>query len=137
MVEKQRNTIRFILNGEDIDLGAISPRLTLLDWLRLDKRLTGFGELDGIELLQKLPLFAGLTFDETSRLAGIIEKIEAAEGQILIEQNATDQRGRRASGCRRPARRMHDHAVGFRAAIGRDSIWRRHQIETRAFGQRW
>ena len=44
MVEKQRNTIRFILNGEDIDLGAISPRLTLLDWLRLDKRLTGSKE---------------------------------------------------------------------------------------------
>jgi xanthine dehydrogenase small subunit len=32
------------LNGEDIELDAISPRLTLLDWLRLDKRLTGSKE---------------------------------------------------------------------------------------------
>jgi xanthine dehydrogenase small subunit len=44
MVEQTRSTIRFILNGEDIELGAISPRLTLLDWLRLDKRLTGSKE---------------------------------------------------------------------------------------------
>jgi CRP-like cAMP-binding protein len=50
--------------------------------------LTGFGEFEGIELLQKLPLFSGLTFDETGRLAAIIEKVEASEGQILIEQNA-------------------------------------------------
>jgi xanthine dehydrogenase small subunit len=44
MVEQTSGTIRFILNGEDIELGAISPRLTLLDWLRLDKRLTGSKE---------------------------------------------------------------------------------------------
>jgi len=39
-----RNSIRFILNGENVELGAISPRLTLLDWLRLDRRLTGSKE---------------------------------------------------------------------------------------------
>jgi xanthine dehydrogenase small subunit len=44
MVDQTSSTIRFILNGEDIELGAISPRLTLLDWLRLDKRLTGSKE---------------------------------------------------------------------------------------------
>jgi xanthine dehydrogenase small subunit len=44
MVEQTSSTIRFILNGEDVELGAISPRLTLLDWLRLDKRLTGSKE---------------------------------------------------------------------------------------------
>jgi xanthine dehydrogenase small subunit len=44
MVEQTSSTIRFILNSEDIELGAISPRLTLLDWLRLDKRLTGSKE---------------------------------------------------------------------------------------------
>jgi len=42
-VDKQK-TIRFILNGEDIELGTLSPRMTLLDWLRLDKRLTGTKE---------------------------------------------------------------------------------------------
>ncbi|MDB5526685.1 MAG: xanthine dehydrogenase small subunit [Rhizobium sp.] len=44
MTENPRNTIRFILNGQDIELGAISPRLTLLDWLRLDRRMTGSKE---------------------------------------------------------------------------------------------
>jgi xanthine dehydrogenase small subunit len=44
MTEDHRNTIQFILNGEDIELGTISPRLTLLDWLRLDKRLVGSKE---------------------------------------------------------------------------------------------
>ncbi|MBL0372081.1 xanthine dehydrogenase small subunit [Rhizobium sp. KVB221] len=36
--------IRFILNGEEVALDAISPRQTLLDWLRLDRRLTGSKE---------------------------------------------------------------------------------------------
>src|SRR6187549_675913 len=44
MTENPRNTIRFILNGADVELGAISPRLTLLDWLRLDRRLRGSKE---------------------------------------------------------------------------------------------
>jgi xanthine dehydrogenase small subunit len=44
MTVESHKTIRFILNGEDIALGAISPRLTLLDWLRLDRRLTGSKE---------------------------------------------------------------------------------------------
>jgi xanthine dehydrogenase small subunit len=38
------DTIRFVLNGEDIRLSDLSPRLTLLDWLRLDRRLTGSKE---------------------------------------------------------------------------------------------
>ncbi len=40
----QGQTIRFILNGEIIDTGAISPTMTLLDWLRERKRLTGAKE---------------------------------------------------------------------------------------------
>jgi len=44
MSEQSRTTVQFILNGQDIELGAISPRLTLLDWLRLDRRLTGSKE---------------------------------------------------------------------------------------------
>jgi CRP/FNR family transcriptional regulator, cyclic AMP receptor protein len=50
--------------------------------------LTGFGELEGIELLQKIPLFSRLTYDETARLAPIIQHVDVAEGAVVIEQNA-------------------------------------------------
>ncbi|MGV3549987.1 xanthine dehydrogenase small subunit [Rhizobium sp.] len=36
--------IGFILNGQEVALSKLSPRQTLLDWLRLDKRLTGSKE---------------------------------------------------------------------------------------------
>src|SRR5690554_1551663 len=36
--------IRFILNGEEISLTDIRPETTLLDWLRLEQRLTGTKE---------------------------------------------------------------------------------------------
>ncbi len=35
-----RNEIRFILNGRDVVLSSVTPDATLLDWLRLDRRLT-------------------------------------------------------------------------------------------------
>ena len=38
------NTIRFLLNGEEITLGECAPDLTLLDWLRLERRLRGSKE---------------------------------------------------------------------------------------------
>ena len=50
--------------------------------------LTGFGELEGIELLQKIPLFSRLTYDETSRLAPIIQHVDVGGGAVVIEQNA-------------------------------------------------
>jgi CRP-like cAMP-binding protein len=50
--------------------------------------LTGFGELEGIELLQKLPIFSRLTYDETARLAPIIRHLDVPEGTVVIEQNA-------------------------------------------------
>ena len=50
--------------------------------------LTGFGEFDGVELLQKLPIFSKLSFDETARLAQIIQRTEVGEGTVVIEQNA-------------------------------------------------
>ncbi|MCJ8052725.1 xanthine dehydrogenase small subunit [Shinella curvata] len=37
-------SIRFILNGEDISLRHVPPTRTLLDWLRLTRRLTGTKE---------------------------------------------------------------------------------------------
>jgi len=50
--------------------------------------LTGFGELEGIDLLQKIPLFSRLTYDETSRLSPIIQHVDVGEGTVVIEQNA-------------------------------------------------
>ncbi len=38
------NAIRFLLNGEDITLTDVAPELTLLDWLRLERRLRGSKE---------------------------------------------------------------------------------------------
>ncbi len=50
--------------------------------------LVGFGEFEGAQLLQKLHLFQRLTFDETNRLAGIIEYVDVKAGSVIIEQNA-------------------------------------------------
>lgn len=38
------NAIRFVLNGEEIALTDVAPDLTLLDWLRLERRLRGSKE---------------------------------------------------------------------------------------------
>ena len=39
-----RRVIRFLLNGELQEMAAVDPTLTVLDWLRLHKRLTGTKE---------------------------------------------------------------------------------------------
>jgi CRP/FNR family transcriptional regulator len=54
----------------------------------VELELTGFGGFEGVELLQKLHLFKLLTFDETTRLGGLLEYVDVAEGTVLIEQNA-------------------------------------------------
>lgn len=54
----------------------------------MELELTGFGEFEGVELLQKLHLFQKLTFDETSRLGGIIQYLDVPAETIVIEQNA-------------------------------------------------
>jgi len=54
----------------------------------VELELTGFGEFEGVELLQKLHLFQKLTFDETSRLGGIIQYQDVPPGTVVIEQNA-------------------------------------------------
>ena len=38
------NAIRFILNDEEITLTDLKPETTLLDWLRLERRLRGSKE---------------------------------------------------------------------------------------------
>lgn len=54
----------------------------------MELELTGFGEFEGVELLQKLHLFQKLTFDETSRLGSIIQYLDVPAETIIIEQNA-------------------------------------------------
>ncbi|HVK90333.1 MAG TPA: xanthine dehydrogenase small subunit [Mycoplana sp.] len=44
MVAEIRNTIRFLLNHQSVELSAVSPVQTLLDFLRLDRRLRGTKE---------------------------------------------------------------------------------------------
>lgn len=51
-------------------------------------KLNGFDEVDGIEHLQKLPIFSQLTFDETSKLGAIASSEDITEGQVIIERNA-------------------------------------------------
>ena len=51
----------------------------------------GFGEQDGIELVQRLPLFHGLTFDETRRLFALARLERHPSGAVLVEQDALGQ----------------------------------------------
>ncbi len=39
-----RDTLRFVLGDELIEIAACDPTLTVLDWLRLERRLTGSKE---------------------------------------------------------------------------------------------
>ncbi len=54
----------------------------------MELELTGFGEFEGVELLQKLHLFQKLTFDETTRLGSVIEYVDVPEETVVIEENA-------------------------------------------------
>lgn len=54
----------------------------------MELELTGFGEVEGIDLLQKLHLFQKLSFDETQRLASIMQYLDVPRGTVVIEQNA-------------------------------------------------
>ncbi|MBL8114391.1 MAG: cyclic nucleotide-binding domain-containing protein [Acidobacteria bacterium] len=50
--------------------------------------LEDFDEVEGIELFQRLPIFRGLNFDETRRLAGIARTERFEEGAVIVEQDA-------------------------------------------------
>ena len=39
-----RSSLRFLLNGTPVSLASVKATDTLLDWLRLDRRLTGSKE---------------------------------------------------------------------------------------------
>ena len=50
--------------------------------------LEGFEGFDGIELLQKLPLFRDLNHGEALRLAGICLSESCAAGTVIVPENA-------------------------------------------------
>lgn len=54
----------------------------------MDLELTGFGEFEGVELLQRLPLFQRLSFEETTRLGRILQYVDVAADAVVIEENA-------------------------------------------------
>ena len=54
----------------------------------MELELTGFGEFEGVELLQKLHLFMKLTFDETTRLGQIIDYVDLPANTVVIEENS-------------------------------------------------
>lgn len=53
--------------------------------------LDGFGEQDGIELVQRLPLFQSLTFDETRRLFASARVETRPAGEVIVEADAVGQ----------------------------------------------
>jgi CRP-like cAMP-binding protein len=53
--------------------------------------LEGFGEQDGIELVQRIPLFRALTFDETRRLFAIAGIERRRAGDVIVEADAMGQ----------------------------------------------
>lgn len=54
----------------------------------MSARLEGFDEFDGIELFQKLPIFRGLNYDETRRLAAISRTETRRKGDVIVEENS-------------------------------------------------
>ncbi len=54
----------------------------------MELELSGFGEFEGVELLQKLHLFQKLSFDETTRLGSIIHYLDLPPDTVVIEENA-------------------------------------------------
>ena len=54
----------------------------------MELELSGFGEFEGVELLQKLHLFQKLSFEETTRLGSIILYLDLPPDTVVIEENA-------------------------------------------------
>lgn len=55
---------------------------------RDDFVIPGFEQMDGVELVQKLPLFRTLTFDETRALFAIAHAEKRAAGEVVIEEDS-------------------------------------------------
>lgn len=71
--------------------GAPNPDEHSIDPRSSDGAIDIFSEVDGIELLQKTPLFARLGFDETQRLAELVRIERWKRGQLVVEQDSLGQ----------------------------------------------
>lgn len=50
--------------------------------------IPGFESMDGVELVQKLPLFRTLTFDETRALFAIAKTMRRPKNSVIIEEDS-------------------------------------------------
>jgi CRP-like cAMP-binding protein len=50
--------------------------------------IPGFPAMDGVEHMQKLPLFRTLTFDETSKLFAIAKTVSKKRGETIIDEDS-------------------------------------------------
>ena len=55
---------------------------------KFDVVIPGFEAMEGVELVQKLPLFRTLTFDETRALFAIARPVTKAKGEVIIEEDS-------------------------------------------------
>jgi PPM family protein phosphatase len=55
---------------------------------KFDVVIPGFEAMEGVELVQKLPLFRTLTFDETRALFAIARPVTKAKGEVVIEEDS-------------------------------------------------
>ncbi|HEY4220536.1 MAG TPA: cyclic nucleotide-binding domain-containing protein, partial [Myxococcota bacterium] len=55
---------------------------------REDVVIPGFEDMEGVELVQKLPLFRTLTFDETRSFFSIAKPVSKKAGEVIIEEDA-------------------------------------------------
>lgn len=50
--------------------------------------LEGIEVLEGADRLQKLPLFAGLSYEETNQLAALVRPERRGQGEVIVEEHA-------------------------------------------------
>lgn len=68
--------------------------MRLLSWVSMSPQSDDLlleGEQDGIDLVQRLPLFRTLTYDETLRLFAITREERAPAGRVVVDEDAVGQ----------------------------------------------
>ena len=92
------DSIRFILNGEDISLSNLRPTETLLDFLRLKRRLTGTkegcaeGDCGACTVLVGRLIDGGLHYESVNaciRFVGSLHATHVVTVEHLAAQNGT------------------------------------------------
>ena len=68
--------------------GEYPPAMPVDKSDKFDVVIPGFEAMEGVELVQKLPLFRKLTFDETRALFAIARLVTKAKGEVVIEEDS-------------------------------------------------